>query len=202
MARNTVRSYLEGSDNSNEKAGTDSRQADLQSFFPYCQSELKRKGVTRQILWAEYRSRYPDGYSQFCEYLSQWFDRKDISLHIEQSPGDKLYTDFAGKTMKVVDPDTGEMREAEIFVGVLGYSGKTYVRACESQRKEDYLPTIARCLNYYEGVPKALVPDNLKSAVDKASNYEADINRDLLDFGNHYGMAILPARSLKPRDKA
>ncbi|HEX2975308.1 MAG TPA: IS21 family transposase, partial [Bacteroidales bacterium] len=69
-----------------------------------------------------------------------WFDRKYVSLHIEQSPGDKLYTDFAGKTMQVVDPGTGEIKDTEVFVGVLGYSGKTYVRACESQRKEDYLP--------------------------------------------------------------
>lgn len=204
LARNTVRSYLEGSDDNNEKPGIDARQADLQSFFPYCQGELKRKGVTRQILWAEYRGRYPAGYSysQFCEYLNQWLDRKDASLHIEQSPGDKLYTDFAGKTMQVVDPGTGEIKDVDVFVAVLGYSGKTFVRACESQRKEDYLPTIVSCLNYYKGVPKVLVPDNLKSAVDKANNYEAEINRDLQDLGNHYGMAILPARSLKPRDKA
>ena len=84
----------------------------------------------------------------------------------------------------------------------LGYSGKTYVRACESQRKEDFLSCIVRALNYFGGVPRVLVPDNLKSGVDKANPYEAEINRDLLDLGNHYDMAILPARSLKPRDKA
>jgi transposase len=204
LARNTVKSYLEGFEGDNEKPSNDTRQIDLQAFFPYCKEELKLDGVTRQILWAEYRSRYPGGYSysQFCEYLKQWLDRKDVSLHIEQHPGDKLYIDYAGTPMHVVDPGTGEINDVEVFVGVLGYSGKTYVRACESQRKEDFLPTIVRCINYYGRSPKALVPDNLKSAVDKANNYEADINRDLLDLGNHYGMAILPARSLKPRDKA
>jgi transposase len=104
--------------------------------------------------------------------------------------------------MTIADPYTGEIKEVEVFVAVLGYSGKTYVRACESQRKEDFLSCIVRTLNYYGGVPKVLVPDNLKSAVDKANAYEAEINRDLLDLGNHYDMAILPARSLKPRDKA
>ena len=149
-------------------------------------------------------ARYPGGYSysQFCEYLKQYLDRKDVSLHIEQQPGDKLYIDFAGSKMSIADPYTGEIKEVEVFVAVLGYSGRTYVRACESQRKEDFLSCIVRALNYFGGVPRVLVPDNLKSAVDKANPYEAEINRDLLDLGNHYDMAILPARSLKPRDKA
>ena len=204
VSKNTVKSYLEGSDEKDTDCTNDSRKDDLHSFFPYCRSELPRKGVTRQILWAEYRSRYPDGYSysQFCEYLSQWLDRKDTSLHIEQQPGDRLYVDFAGSKMTIADLYTGEIKEAEVFVAVLGYSGKTYVRACESQRKEDFLSCIVRVLNYFGGVPKVLIPDNLKSGVDKANRYEAEINRDLLDLGNHYDMAILPTRSLKPRDKA
>jgi transposase len=204
VSKNTVKSYLEVSDEKDAYCNNNSRKEDLHSFFPYCHGELPRKGVTRQILWAEYRSRYPDGYSysQFCEYLSQWFDRKDASLHIEQQPGDRLYVDFAGSTMPIADPYTGEIKEAEVFVAVLGYSGKTYVRACESQRKEDFLSCIVRALNYFGGVPKVLIPDNLKSGVDKANRYEAEINRDLLDLGNHYDMAILPTRSVKPRDKA
>ncbi|NLO02895.1 MAG: IS21 family transposase [Bacteroidales bacterium] len=205
LARNTVKSYLETiNDSSGKITNNDSRQADLQAYFPYCQSELQRRGVTRQILWGEYRGKYPEGYSysQFCEYLKQWLDRKDVSLHIEQFPGDKMYIDFAGSKMRIVDSCTGEIKEVEVFVAVLGYSGKTYVHACESQRKEDFLTCIVRALNYFGGVPKVLVPDNLKSGIDKANRYEADINRDLLDLGNHYDMAILPARSLKPRDKA
>jgi transposase len=204
LSRNTVKSYLDVSEINDSECNSDTRKDDLQNFFPYCQSELPRKGVTRQILWGEYRIRYPDGYSysQFCEYLKQYLDRKDISLHIEQQPADKLYIDFAGSKMSIADPYTGEIKEVEVFVAVLGYSGKTYVRACESQRKEDFLSCIVRALNYFGGVPRVLVPDNLKSGVDKANPYEAEINRDLLDLGNHYDMAILPARSLKPRDKA
>lgn len=205
LSRNTVKSYLEStSSNEREQPDESRRREDLRDYLPYCQGELSRKGVTRQILWAEYRSRYRGGYSysQFCEYLKQYFDRKDVSLHIEQHPGDKMYIDFAGSKMSIADPYTGEVKEMEVFVAVLGYSGKTYVRACESQRKEDFLSCIVRALTYFGGVPRVLVPDNLKSAVDKANAYEAEVNRDLLDLGNHYDMAILPARSLKPRDKA
>jgi transposase len=204
LSKNTVKSYLDSSESIERDQSDESRRDDLVNYLPYCQSELPRKGVTRQILWAEYRGRYPGGYSysQFCEYLKQYLDRKDVSLHIEQQPGDKLYIDFAGSKMSLADPYTGEIKEVEVFVAVLGYSGRTYVRACESQRKEDFLSCIVRALNYFGGVPRVLVPDNLKSAVDRANPYEAEINRDLLDLGNHYDMAILPARSLKPRDKA
>jgi transposase len=147
---------------------------------------------------------HPDGYSygHFCEYLNTWLKNKDASLHIEQLAGDKLYIDFTGYKPSIVDRDTGEIRDVEVFVSVLGFSGKTYVRVCESQKKEDFLQSIVHSLNYYGGVPNVLVPDNLKSGVDKANRYEAEINRDLLDLGNHYGMAILPTRSRKPRDKA
>jgi transposase len=203
LSRNTVKSYLSRGDQITEPSPNNKRDT-LYEFFPYVKSELKRNGVTRQILWGEYRAKHPDGYcyGHFCEYLSKWLQNKDVSLHIEQIAGDKLYIDFTGYKPSIVDPQTGEIKEVEAFVSVLGFSGKTYVRACESQRKEDFLPCIVHSINYYGGVPKVLVPDNLKPGVDKASNYEADINRDLLDLGNHYGMAILPARSRKPRDKA
>ena len=203
LSKNTVKSYLAKSDETPDPQ-QNSRRDTLFDFFPYVKKELRRKGVTRQILWGEYRLKHPDGYcyGHFCEYLNTWLQNKDASLHIEQLPGDKLYLDFTGYKPSIVDPDTGEIREVEAFVSVLGFSGKTYVRACESQKKEDFLPSIVRSLNYYGGVPNVLIPDNLKSGVDKANRYEADINRDLLDLGNHYGMAILPTRSHKPRDKA
>jgi transposase len=203
LSKNTVKSYLAKNDETPEPE-QNSRRETLFDFFPYVKKELGRKGVTRQILWGEYRMKHPEGYcyGHFCEYLNTWLQNKDASLHIEQLPGDKLYIDFTGYKPSIVDTDTGEIREVEAFVSVLGFSGKTYVRACESQRKEDFLPCIAHSLNYIGGVPNVLVPDNLKSGVDKANRYEADINRDLLDLGNHYGMAILPTRSHKPRDKA
>jgi transposase len=203
LSKNTVKSYLQ-KDIAVPINGYPDKLEKLFQFFPYCKEELSRKGVTRQILWGEYRAKYPQGYSytQFCEYYNQWKHNNDASLHIEQLPGDKMYIDFAGSKLSIVDPLTGEITELEVFVSVLGFSGLTYVRACRSQQKEDFLQSITLALDYYGGVPKVLVPDNLKSAIDKASRYEADINRDMLDLGNHYGMAVLSARSRKPRDKA
>ena len=203
LSKNTVKGYLsEKSDPPGSK--TDDKKSVLFEFFPYVQSELGRIGVTRQILWGEYRTRNPDGYSytQFCDYLSKWLSSQDVSLHIEQISGDKMYIDFAGKKLSVVDSSSGEVKDVEVFISVLGYSGKTYVRAVWSQQKEYFLDCVTRAVHYYGGSPRALVPDNLKSAVDKADKWEADINRDLLDLGNHYGIAIVPARSRKPRDKA
>jgi transposase len=205
ISKNTVKEYLlkEQSDTTKEALAS-SRLSDCHSFFPYCKEELGRTGVTRQILWAEYRAKYPEGYgySQFCEHFARWMEKHHATLHIEQQPGDKMYIDFAGDKLSVVDPSTGEIQEMEVFVSVLGYSGLTYVKACPSQKKEDFLPCITDALEYYGGAPKVLVPDNLKSAVDKAAPYEPEINRDMLDLGNHYNMAIMPARSRKPRDKA
>jgi len=203
LSKNTVKSYLSEDDRSSVNKAEDKKTV-LFDFFPYVQQELERTGVTRQILWGEYRARNPDGYSytQFCDYLHKWLSNQDVSLHIEQVVGDKMYIDYAGKKLTVADPATGEIKEVEVFVSVLGYSGKTYVRATWSQRKEDFFSSIVHALNYYGGVPRVLVPDNIKTGVDKASNYEADINRSLLDLGNHYGIALMPTRSRKPRDKA
>lgn len=203
LSKNTVKSYLlkEITDSSQKRPD---RLEHLYAFFPYCKEELSRKGVTRQILWGEYRQKYPVGYgyTQFCEHFSQWAHNRDASLHIEQIAGDKMYVDFTGSKLSIVDRLTGEITELEVFVSVLGFSGLTYVKACSSQQKEEFLQCVSSALDYYGGVPKVLVPDNLKSAIDKANSYEADVNRDLLDLGNHYGMAVLAARSRKPRDKA
>lgn len=204
ISKNTVKNYLSAVDPPTSELSLPDKQALLLEFFSYCKDELGRKGVTRQILWGEYKSKHPDGYSysQFCELFSQWLNNKDVSLHIEQQAGDRMYVDFTGSKLSVVDPDTGEIIATEVFVSVLGFSGQTYVEACFTQQKEDFYQCIVHALEYYQGVPKVLIPDNLKSGVVKADRYEADINRDLLDLGNYYGLAILPARSRKPRDKA
>lgn len=203
VSKNTVKKYLSCGDLSLEVQQT-ARFDTLINFFPYCKKELTRTGVTRQMLWAEYRFDHPDGYSysQFCEHYSQWLGNTDVTMHIEQQPGDRMYIDFTGTKLSLVDPDTGEIAQVEVFVATLGHSGFTFVRALPSQKKECFLDGIVRTLNYCGAVPKVLVPDNLRSGVDKASRYEAEINHDLLDLGNHYGMAILPTRSCKPRDKA
>src|SRR6185312_16559380 len=124
------------------------------------------------------------------------------TLLFEHVPGDKLFIDFTGKKLSVIDPTTGEIAEVEVYVAILGYSQLTYVQAVASQRKEDFISATENALHFFGGVPKALVPDNLKSAVIKADKYEAELNADFLDFANHYGTSVLPARSYKPRDKA
>jgi transposase len=180
------------------------RYQDLESLFPHMEKELKRVGVTRWVLWGEYKARFPDGYaySQFCDYFRQWEDRSSATAHFDHIPGDKVFIDFTGKKLGIVDPSTGEIQELEVLVAVLGYSGLTYVEAVPSQRKEVFIKTIENALWYFRGVPKALVPDNLKSAVTRVDKYEPEINETLLDFANHYGTTVYPARSRKPRDKA
>lgn len=180
------------------------RYADLEKMFPYIEKELSRSGVTRWVLWGEYRQKFPAGYgySQFCEHLHNRLKTSKSVMHFEHEPGDKMYIDFAGKKLSYTDRKTGEVHPVEIYVSVLGYSQKTYVEAVESQKKEAFISATQNALLFFGGVPKVLVPDNLKSAVTKADKYEADLNQSFLDFANHYQTTILPARSLKPKDKS
>ncbi len=205
ISKNTVKQHLANDENDKAKEALFlTRLSELHGFFPYCKEELRRTGVTRQILWAEYRSQHPKGYaySQFCEHFAIWMGQHHATLHIDQQPGDRMYIDFAGDKLSIVDRETGEITEVSVFVSVLGHSGLTFVKACLNEKKEVFLQCIAEALEYYGGVPKVLIPDNLKTGIDKANNYEPDINRDLCDLGNHYNTAIMPARSRKPRDKA
>lgn len=180
------------------------RYQNLEELFPGIAKELKRVGVTRWRLWGEYKSQYPDGYSysHFCEYYKQWSESRDATMHFDHEPGDKAYFDFTGKKLSIIDENTGEIKEMEVFVGLLGHSQYTYVEALESQKQEEFIEAVQNTLEYFHGVPRALVPDNLKSAVTKADKYEPEINETFLDLANHYQTAILPARSRKPRDKA
>jgi transposase len=180
------------------------RFQNLEELFPWVAKELKRVGVTRWTLWGEYKSQYPDGYSysHFCEYYKQWSESKDATMHFEHEPGDKAYFDFTGKKLSIINESTGEIKEMEVFVGILGHSQYTYVEALESQKLEEFTEAVQNTFEYFQGVPQAIVPDNLKSAVTKADKYEPDINETFLDLANHYQTAILPARSRKPRDKA
>jgi transposase len=180
------------------------RLAYLEELFPYFERELTRTGVTRWVLWGEYKQQYPAGfsYSRFCAHFSQWKRSRSATLFFEHEPGDKLFIDFTGKKLAVVDAATGQLTEVEIYVAILGFSQLTYVQAVTSQRKEDFIAATENALHFFGGVPKALVPDNLKSAVVKADKYEAELNAGFLDFANHYGTSVLPARSYKPRDKA
>lgn len=166
--------------------------------------ELRRVGVNRMVLWQEYKEKNPGGYSysQFCYHFQHWNSSQKSSLHIEQKPGDKLYVDFAGKKFPIVDRQTGEKTFLEMLVVTLGYSGLTYIEFCLSQKQEDFLYAFENALIYFGGITRAVVPDNMKSAVTKACRYEPVIARDLEDLANHYGIAIVPARRYEAQDKA
>ncbi len=176
----------------------------LFALFPDIDKALKRKGATRQKEWENYIKKHPDGVkrSQFNHYYVQWKAQVNPVMHIEHKVGDKLYIDFAGDKLKIIDKETGEERAIEVFVAILGASQLTYVEAVYTQAKEDLIAACENALHYCGGVPAAIVPDNLKSAVTKSSKYEAVINEVFADFAHHYNTAVLPARAYRPRDKA
>ncbi|MDQ2752218.1 MAG: IS21 family transposase [Bacteroidota bacterium] len=176
----------------------------LFSLFPAIDKELKKKGVTRLILWEEYKRNYPDGFckSQFKHYYAQWKAQVNPTMRMEHKVGDKMYVDFAGDKLFIVDQQSGEMQSVEVFVAILGASQLTYVEAVMTQQKEDFIAACENAMYYCNGVPAAIVPDNLRSAVTKSSKYEPTINETFADFAEHYGTTILPARAYRPRDKA
>jgi transposase len=172
--------------------------------FARVQAELSRPGVTRLLLWQEYKAAHPDGwqYSAFCEQYRHWRATQDVVLRQSHAPGEKLFVDYAGQTVPVTDRTTGEVRAAQLFVAVLGCSNYTYAEATWTQTLPDWLGAHVRALAFFGGAPVAIVPDNLKSAVSRAHRYEPELNPAYQDFAEHYGLAILPARAKKPRDKA
>ena len=174
------------------------------AFFPYMERELKKTGVTKYAMWEEYYKQHPDGLksSQFCEHYRRWSKRVNPVMHMNHKAGDKMFIDYAGKTLELVDKDTGELTEVQFYVAILGASQYTYAEASESQKKEDFIVSTENALHYYGGVPAAIVPDNLKSAVAKSNRYEPTINETFLDFAEHYETTILPARAYKLRDKS
>ena len=174
------------------------------SFFPYMERELKKTGVTKYLMWEEYYKKHPDGLkiSQFKEHYIRWSKKVNPVMHMTHKSGDKMYIDYAGKTLEVVDKESGEVTEMQFYVAILGASQYTYAEASASQKKEDFILSTENALHYFNGVPAAIVPDNLKSAVKKSNRYEPTINEAFLDFAEHYGTTILPARAYKPRDKS
>jgi transposase len=167
--------------------------------------ELKRKHVTLSILWDEYIEGNPEGYrySRFCELYRSWEDRVSVTMRQAHVGGDKLFVDYAGDTVPViVDRLTGEVRQAQIFVAVMGASNFTFAEASWTQALSDWIGAHTRAFAAIGGVPRLLVPDNAKVAVIKACLYEPQVNRTYADMAAHYGIAVLPARPYKPRDKA
>jgi transposase len=176
----------------------------LYECFPDVEKQLRRRGMTLSIQFDKYLKKNPVGYqsTQFYHYYHLWSKKVQPSMPIQHIEGDKVYVDYAGVHLLYVDPDTGEIRKAEVFVAILGWSQYAYVEAMPSQNLEDFIAACENAFHFFRGVPLAIVPDNLKSAVFKASNYEPELNKNFAAFAAHYGTSILPARSRKPQDKA
>lgn len=182
-----------------------SRQAELEALLPEYASRLCRKGVTVKSLYEEYRKTHPDGYlhSAFRLYVRQYrLQSHTVMGHVEHLAGDQMYIDYAGDKLEIVDAMTGEVRPVEVFVAILPCSHYTYCEAVWSQKREDLISACENALHYYGGVPMAIVPDNLKSAVTRSDRNEPVINEDFSAFAEHYGCAVFPARVRHPKDKA
>lgn len=167
-------------------------------------TELRRPGVTLRLLWVEYREANPDGYAytQFCEHYREWAQHLQPTLRQVHKAGEKGFVDYAGQTIPVIHPQTGEVRQAQLFVAVLGASSYTYVEAQWQQDLSSWIGGHVRALAFFGGAPEVLVPDNLKAGVQSPCRYEPDINPTYHEFAQHYGVAVIPARVRKPKDKA
>lgn len=165
---------------------------------------VSHKDLTLMLLWQEYKAECPAGYqySQFCHRYKRWHKALDLSMRQEHRAGEKLFVDFCGRTIPIVDPATGEVHDAPVFVAVMGASNFTYAEAVWSQGLADWIGAHTRAFSFMGGVPKAVVPDNLKSGVTRPCRYEPEINPSYAEMAAHYGTAIIPARVRKPKDKA
>lgn len=166
--------------------------------------ELRRKSVTLQLLWQEYKEAYPDGYqySQFCERYRRWAKKLDVCLRQDYRAGEKMFVDFAGQAIPVTDPETGAVRRVQLFVATLGASSYTFAEARESQHLPAWIDAHVRAWQFFGGVAAITVPDNLKSAVTRPCRYEPELNPTYQHLAEHYGTAVIPARVRKPKDKA
>ncbi len=164
--------------------------------------ELKRPGVTLALLWDEYRGQHPDGYgySAFCEHYRRWSRRLSPVMRQRHVAGERMFVDYSGTRMSVIDPATGAARPAEIFIAVMGASNMTYAEASWSQALPDWIGAHTRAFAAFGAVPALVVSDNLKSGVIRACFYEPEVNRSYAEMAAHYGTAILPARPYKPRE--
>jgi transposase len=188
-------------------AGAGSRQGMRRKAEPdwtHVHRELRRPGVTLMLLWEEYRAREPGGYgySRWCDLYRSWEGRLSPTMRQAHPAGERLFVDYAGQTVEVVDGQTGEVRQAQVFVAAMGASSYTYAEATWTQTLPDWIGAHTRALAFFGGVPAQLVPDNPRVGVDRANWYEPGLNRTYLDLATHYGTAILPARVRRPRDKA
>jgi len=164
---------------------------------------ITHKNITLMLLWQEYKECDPEGYqySQFCDLFRQSRKKLDFSMRQEHRAGEKCFIDYCGQTLPIVDPATGEIKDAQVFVAVMGASNYTFAEATWSQTLADWTGSHVRAFTFMGAVPKCLVPDNLKSGVTKTCLYEPDINPTYAALAEHYQVAVVPARVRKPRDK-
>jgi transposase len=172
--------------------------------FGLVHREMKKKGVALFLLWEEYKAAHPEGfqYSWFCQHFRAFANKVDVVMRQSHRAGEKLFVDYAGQTAEVVDRTTGEVRQAQIFVAVLGASSYTYAEATWTQGLADWIGSHQRAFAFFGGVTEMVVPDNLKAGVTRAHRFEPDINPTYAEMAAHYGVAVIPARARKPRDKA
>jgi len=175
-----------------------------QPDFEYIANELRRPKMTLLLLWEEYRRQHPEGHSrsQFHSVYRHYAATLDPWMRIVHKAGEKLFVDYAGMTIAVVDPETGEVREACVFVATLGASDYTYVEVTWTQSLIDWIGSHVRAFEFFGGVPQIIVPDNLKTGITAACYYEPDVNSTYQEMADYYGVAVIPARVRKPRDKA
>ncbi|MGF1671078.1 MAG: IS21 family transposase [Balneolaceae bacterium] len=226
LSRNTVRHYLRAVDqhgyspqqalslddeqlsrlcqNTEPPSAGEPRQQDLLGWITSHGNDLRKKHVTRQLLWEEYRQRYPDGYGYtwFCRHLNDYLGNKDLTMIFEHRPGEKMMADFAGDRLSYIDPETGEVIETQVWVSVLPFSSYMYVEAVESQKQEDVAGCFQRTVGFFEGVPQCALFDNFRSVVKRADRYEPTFTELMDILAVHYQCSFMATRIRKPRDKA
>lgn len=190
-----------------EKLYPSPTQSDEEQVLPNwdaVDAQLRRKGVTLQLLWQEYLHEQPRGYSysQYCRRYRLWAAQRDLVMRQEHRAGEKLFVDFVGQQVPIVCRFTGEVRHVCVFVAVFGASNYCFAEACESEGLRDWLAVHVRALRFFGGCPRYIVPDNLKSAVTKATRFDPQLNKSYQRLAEHYGFGILPARPYRPKDKA
>ncbi|MCP4645512.1 MAG: IS21 family transposase [bacterium] len=223
MGRTTVREYLQRAERAGLswplQQGLSDGELEALLFAPpvsptnaprplpdwqHLHEELRRKGVTLFLLWEEYKAVHPDGYeySRFCELYRQWAGKLPVWMRQDHRAGEKLFVDYAGMTMPVTNRETGEIRQAQIFVSTLGASNYTYTQATWTQTLPDWIASHVRAFEFFGGAPELVIPDNLRSGVSYSCRYDPDANPTYAEMAAHYGTAILPTRVQKPKDKA
>jgi len=173
--------------------------------WPTIHQEFKSKGMTRQLLWEEYTQQYPNrsfSYSQFCDRYRHWQSQQKRSMRQTHKAGEKTFVDYCGPTVPIINPSTGEVRDAPVFVGVLGASNYTFAEATLTQSLPDWLGSHVRMFAFFGGCTALVIPDNLRSAVSRACRYDPDLNPSYQQWAEHYQVAVIPARPYKPKDKA